>query len=195
MFAEERGVELEIESISLREKAHLTPELLAKNPFGQVPVLELPTGACIAESMAICRYLDETTPGPSLFGVDPVARALIHMWSRRVEAGIFVPAVDLGHHGHPYFRHTFEQVPEIARVCRATLEQTYARVDAALAETEYIGGDALSVADLVAVCGVELARLWRCAPGSALVHLERWYTAVSARPSAAFARYEQVADP
>ena len=33
------------------------PEFLAKNPFGKVPLLETPDGACVFESNAICRYI------------------------------------------------------------------------------------------------------------------------------------------
>jgi glutathione S-transferase len=39
-----------------------TPEFLAKNPNGRVPVLELDDGTCLAESDAILWYLAEGTP-------------------------------------------------------------------------------------------------------------------------------------
>ena len=39
-----------------------TPEFLAKNPNGRVPMLELDDGACLAESNAILWYLAEGTP-------------------------------------------------------------------------------------------------------------------------------------
>ncbi len=39
-----------------------TPEFLAKNPMGQVPVLELDDGRCIAESNAILFHLARRTP-------------------------------------------------------------------------------------------------------------------------------------
>jgi glutathione S-transferase len=47
-----------------------TPEFLAKNPSGGVPVLELDDGSCLAESVAICRYLKRLHPEPNLFGRD-----------------------------------------------------------------------------------------------------------------------------
>ena len=39
-----------------------TPEFLAKNPNGRVPMLELDDGTCLAESNAILWYLAEGTP-------------------------------------------------------------------------------------------------------------------------------------
>jgi glutathione S-transferase len=39
-----------------------TPEFLAKNPEGRIPVLELPDGRFLAESNAILAYLAEGTP-------------------------------------------------------------------------------------------------------------------------------------
>ena len=41
------------------------PEHLERHPFGKVPVLDI-DGVRIRETDAICRYLDETRPGPSL---------------------------------------------------------------------------------------------------------------------------------
>jgi glutathione S-transferase len=41
------------------------PEHLKRHPFGKVPVLDI-DGVRIRETDAICRYLDETLPGPSL---------------------------------------------------------------------------------------------------------------------------------
>ena len=41
------------------------PEHMQRHPFGKVPVLDI-DGVRIRETDAICRYLDETRPGPSL---------------------------------------------------------------------------------------------------------------------------------
>lgn len=54
-----------------------TPEFLAKNPFGQVPIIELESGQVLAESTAILYYLAEGTP---LFSTDAWERALILQW-------------------------------------------------------------------------------------------------------------------
>lgn len=54
-----------------------TPEFLAKNPNGKVPVLELDDGRCLSESNAILFYLADATP---LLPADRFQRALVLQW-------------------------------------------------------------------------------------------------------------------
>ena len=70
----EKGVEADykVEPIWNRR-----PAFLALNPAGDVPVLVEPDGTVIADSTAICEYLEETVPAPPLLGGDPLQRAEI----------------------------------------------------------------------------------------------------------------------
>lgn len=54
-----------------------TPEFLARNPNGRVPLLELDDGTCLAESDAIIWYLAEGTP---LLPGDRLGRAQVLQW-------------------------------------------------------------------------------------------------------------------
>ena len=56
-----------------------------------MPCLELDDGTILAEITAICEYLDEITPGPSLIGATPQERAESRMWTRRIDLGIVEP--------------------------------------------------------------------------------------------------------
>src|SRR5215475_12688030 len=85
IFMAEKGLAIEERPINLLKREHKAPDFRAKNSLGQVPVLELDDGACISETVAICRYLDETSPGASLFGNTALERAQIEMWIRRIE--------------------------------------------------------------------------------------------------------------
>jgi glutathione S-transferase len=60
----------------LKGESH-TPEFLAKNPNGQVPLLGLDDGRYIAESNAILWFLAEDS---ALLGSDPVERAATLQW-------------------------------------------------------------------------------------------------------------------
>ena len=51
------------------------PEFLELNPACQVPVLQEPNGLAIADSAAICEYLDEAYPDTGLFGRTLAERA------------------------------------------------------------------------------------------------------------------------
>ena len=49
------------------------PDFMRRNPAGKVPVLRL-DGVMMSESAAICEYIEETRPDPSLMPKDAVAR-------------------------------------------------------------------------------------------------------------------------
>ena len=68
----EKGLdfELEVERVWQRRDA-----FLRLNPAGSVPVLVEPDGTALAESSAVCEYLDEVYPEPPLIGASPSVRA------------------------------------------------------------------------------------------------------------------------
>ena len=70
IFAAEKGIELALEDVDVLTGQTRTPEFLAKNSSGAVPVLELDDGSYLSESVAICRYLEGLQPEPNLFGRD-----------------------------------------------------------------------------------------------------------------------------
>ena len=78
-----------VQDIDILAGQSRTPEFLAKNPSGGVPVLEFDDGSCLAESIAICRYLEGLHPEPNLFGRDLREQAQIEMWNRRMELELF----------------------------------------------------------------------------------------------------------
>jgi len=64
IFLAEKGLldTVELIQIDLQKGENLTSEFAARNPLKKVPVLELPDGSCVAETMAICRYFEEAYP-------------------------------------------------------------------------------------------------------------------------------------
>lgn len=50
-----------------------SPDFLRRNPAGKVPVLKM-DGRTLSESQAICEYLDDTVPTPTLMPRDPEVR-------------------------------------------------------------------------------------------------------------------------
>jgi glutathione S-transferase len=56
IFAAEKGIALSLEEVDILAGQGRTPEFLAKNSSGAVPVLELDDGSYLSESVAICRY-------------------------------------------------------------------------------------------------------------------------------------------
>jgi glutathione S-transferase len=72
VFLKEKKLDFEMKVERARERR---PEFLAMNPAGQVPVLVDEDGTVVVDSAAICEYLDEVYPEPSLVGHDAKQRA------------------------------------------------------------------------------------------------------------------------
>ena len=68
MFIAEKGIEIPSVQINTRERQQFTDEYRAVNPNCVVPTLVLDDGTSLGESVAICRYLEETHPEPNLMG-------------------------------------------------------------------------------------------------------------------------------
>ncbi|MCL4139720.1 UNVERIFIED_CONTAM: hypothetical protein GTU68_059925 [Idotea baltica] len=67
------GIDYKIQTVDLLAKDHLSPDHLARNPQGFVPVLDI-DGHRFTQSMAILEYLDSTR-SLSLLPTDPAQRA------------------------------------------------------------------------------------------------------------------------
>ena len=72
------GVELKMPSFELG-KDNKTPEFLAKNPAGKIPVLDTPTGP-LFESNAIARYVARLRPDVGLYGASFYQQAQVDQW-------------------------------------------------------------------------------------------------------------------
>jgi glutathione S-transferase len=66
----EKKIEVELVEERYWEK---DPDFMRRNPAGKVPVLRL-DGIVMSESAAICEYIEETRPDPSLLPSGPVER-------------------------------------------------------------------------------------------------------------------------
>jgi glutathione S-transferase len=71
------GMPYELREMNIVAGATRTPEYLAINPNGKIPLLVVPGRGPIAESHAIISYLAE---GSSLIPADPYERALMWQW-------------------------------------------------------------------------------------------------------------------
>ncbi len=186
IFLAEKGVDVPLVEVDILKREHKTPDFLDKNPIGSIPVLELDDGTCISESVAICRYFEEVHPDPPLFGRNPIEKATIEMWLRRVELNFMVPVGLVWIHGHPLTARLVKQIPEAAEQNRARVHIGYKLLNAQLETNEFVAGDAYSVVDAVLLASLDFANGLVGVPyDEGLTHLKRWHETVSARPSAA----------
>lgn len=77
LTARQLGIAIRLEDYPVNGGKTRTPEFLAKNPNGRVPLLELDDGRCLAESGAIIFHLAE---GSALIPKDSWARAKMLEW-------------------------------------------------------------------------------------------------------------------
>lgn len=185
IFLAEKGVTVPTVEFDMDSQGHRQPDFLKKNPIGTLPVLELDDGTIIAESVAICRYFEESWPEPALMGLGAVGQALVEMWNRRMEQEIMQPAVDVFIHTHPFWEGRRTQIPAYGELRRRHLLERMAWLDRELADREFIAGDRYGIADITAQVGLVLARgALKVAVGDDQRNLGRWWNAVSGRPTA-----------
>ncbi|MBL6456867.1 glutathione S-transferase family protein [Belnapia sp. T6] len=151
IFMAERGVEIPKTEIDLRGGENRQPLYMAKNPAGQMPCLEFDDGSVLAEITAICEYLDEITPGPSLIGANPRERAETRMWARRIDLNIVEPMLNGFRfaEGLKLFQNRIRCIPQAADDLKATARERLAWLDGLIAGRTFICGEKLTLADIM----------------------------------------------
>lgn len=190
IFLKEKGIDIELVPTSIIKRAHKSPEHFARNPLGQVPVLELDDGTFLSESVSICRYLEELHPEPNLFGRDAKERATVDMWIRRVELRLMMPLTQVWVHTHPFTATVAtaafgQQHKEFGEVNRKVFAGACALFDREL-KSAFFAGDRYTMADIIAQTTFDFGRFIGLDVPADCHKLRDWYAMVSARPSATF---------
>lgn len=187
IFMAEKGVDMgniEVINLDLGKGENLAGDYRQKNPMGRVPMLELDDGTCLAENNAIARYFEETIPEPPLLGRDAKDKAIVEMWATRMEMNFLLPVGMAFRNITGFFKDREAPVKEWGEECLKGAKKMYGFLDQHLAESKYIAGDDFSVADITALCTVDFAKVIKLGIGEDQANLQRWYDAVTARPSA-----------
>lgn len=193
MFLAEKGIEMPpSEQINTREAAQFSDAFLKVNPRGTVPALVLDDGTVLTESISICRYFEELHPEPSLFGRDAKEKAVIDMWNRRVEIECYAPAADVVRNSLEMFKDRAiagipNGVPQIAALAergRATFARFIDRLDEQLADSQFIAGGRVSIADQSAFIAFDFAKRGELEVPADANNILRWQSEMAARPSA-----------
>jgi len=184
-FMAEKGIDdIEIVDVDLLAGDHREPDYLSRAGMPHVPALTVDTGETITESIAICRYLESLYPAPNLFGHDPKEVAVIEMWMRRAEMMVATPLMLAVRHGHPALAVLETQVPEVAANNREQGERSLQLFDRRLAESRWLAGDRITIADGVMFIGMDFARMVRFVCPEELANVTRWVAAMRERVSA-----------
>ncbi len=181
LTAEELGMDYQYVNVELGKGENKTPEYLAKHPLGKVPVLDH-DGQILLESGAICRYL-ANIHDHKLYSADPLQAA-------RIDAMVDLSVLHVGRWLAVYFwqeiicRRMFQKEPDAAAIEEAVgfLKAQLPYVDSLLAETQFLCGDQVTIADTIAYAYFQVQE-HTSVDLSAYGNILRWYGEFSERPS------------
>lgn len=191
IFAAEKGISLPTVQVDLRNGEQFSEVFRAINPDCTVPALVLDDGLVIGDAVAICGYLEELHPDPPLIGTTPQERAVVTALNRQIERDGFFAAMDALRNTAKGLKdralpgpHNYAQIPELAERGRARLENFFRDMDARLTDREFVAGSRYTIADISTMVLIDLAGWVKITVPVECANLRRWYSAVSARPSA-----------
>lgn len=192
IFIAEKGIDIETVQIDLASGEQFSDEYRAINPDCVVPALVLDDGSCITEAGAICHYLEECYPEPSLLGATPEQRAATIMWNTKAEQQGLLACAEAFRNAARGLKdraipgpENYAQIPELAERGRQRAAAFLTKLDKQLARHEFVAGGHYSMADITAMIVVDFATRLKIPVPEDAAHLRRWYDTVSARSSAA----------
>lgn len=170
---------VEIIEISIMKQEHKTDDYRALSPFAQVPVLVLDDGTKITESRAICTYFEGIFPEPNLMGSDPKEKAVIEMWDRRVEFMLMLQFATWFRNSHEMMAPLEKpQSAEAAAKGERNAKAFAKRLDAHLADHEWVAADRFSIADITTFLTLGFCGVMGWKPSREFEHIGRLYGAV-----------------
>ena len=175
---EELGLRYRVHGVNIRAREQFAPEILALNPYGKIPIVDIGEGAArqvLFESGAILIHFAERHRR-LLPATDP-ARGEVLTWLMVVLTGLG-PMMGQAHH----WTELAPERPEAARRHTVSMvERVYWLLEGRLAAARYLAGGDYGIADIAAFP-------WIARHGWATLRLEdfpavaRWFAAVGDRP-------------
>jgi len=188
MFIAEKGITgIELVQVDLFKGEHRSEGFTGLNPMAQIPVLELDDGRQLAETRAICTWLEGMYPQNNLMGEGFEERAFIEMADRRAELQLFLKIANCIRHTHPGLAPLEQpQFADFGTEQGKKMRDTARWLDGELARHAFVAGDRFTIADITAFCALEFARgLMKFRPGEeGFGHLQAWRDRIAERPSA-----------
>lgn len=159
-----------------------TPEFLARNPAGKIPLLETDDGHHIFESQCILQYLEELHPDPPMLRQNERAMRRIDVQSALINEFFFYLYISVLHTS-PYVSKGLRQAPDadvaLSPFWRARLDQ----IDEIMGGNRFLVDDAVSMPDILLFAMLEYIRhRFGIMIPPHLKGLTRWYDRVLELP-------------
>ena len=184
VYLAEKGLSVSRESVNILSGENRTPEFLAKNPMGGLPVLELDDGTYLSESLAIMEYLEELHPTPPMIGTTPLERARVRALERICELGVLVRVGTIFQNSHPLMAGRLKQSADAAETARGLLNGALRVLDAKIGKGRFVAGDRPTIADCTLFAALEFAEFAQVAIDPECANVARWQSNFKQRPSA-----------
>ncbi len=185
IFLAEKNVDVPRVTVDLMAGENRQDDHLQRNPAGQLPTLELDDGRFLSEITAICEYFEEQHPDPPLLGSTPEERAIMRMWTRRVDLNIVEPLTGGFRYaeGLPLFKDRIHVIPQAADDLKAIARENLEWLDGLIEGRDFVAGDRFGLADILLFSFLEFGGSVGQPLDAKLANLQAWYTRVAARPS------------
>lgn len=191
IFMAEKGIEIETIQINLMKGEQRSDAYRKINPMGEVPALVLDNGTCIAQTNAICRYLEDIFPENPLYGRNAEERALVESQNHLIQMNGIMAGGEAFRNSSPNFKnraisgpHAYAQIPELAERGLKRIDNLFEDLDKHFAHQQFLVGDYFSVADITAFCTIGFIRWVNKTIPNHCSHLKRWHDEIASRPSA-----------
>jgi glutathione S-transferase len=177
----ELGVDFEFVRVNLVAGENRSPEFLAMNPAGKVPVL-VDGDFVLSESVAIVLYLAEKYAATGLLPADLEARAQVHRWLLFTATELEQPLWRIARHTTLYPEE--KRLPAEVPIARRDFLDMAAVMEQHMSGRSYLVGGSVTVADFVAAYTLDWANEVNLLDGSPRLHgyMNRMYTRPSAPP-------------
>ena len=157
-----------------------TPEFLAMNPHGRVPVIDH-DGTIVWESQTILRYLAAKYGKGRFWSDDPGERSVYERWMDWSQASLqpdFLNGVFWGFYRTPAGKRNLPAIASKIRACA----QHFQLLDRILADRPFLCGNDLTLADIPA--GTSLYRYFEIdIERPSVPNVEAWYRRLQERPA------------
>jgi glutathione S-transferase len=181
-FAAEKGIAMEQRAVGLGDP---DPGFAAASPFRKMPALE-DDGYRLADSSAICHYLEAKQPEPALIPTEPRARGRTIWYDEFADTILFAcgGAMFFNRVVAPRFLGRAGDLAAADKAERETLPPLLDYLEGVIPDSGYLVGDALTLADLAVAS--PFANLTHCGvtvDADRHPRLVRYVAAILARPS------------
>jgi glutathione S-transferase len=182
---------VETQQVDLRNDGHRSPEFLALNQHGTVPVLTTDEGVNLTENIAIAGYLEALQPEPPLMGITPDEKGVVLMWNAICEFHGGMSIAEALRNSSPALKTRalpgavdYAQIPELAERGKKRLKLFYSTLEQRLQTSLWLAGDNFTLADITGYVFCDFARIVKMTPPQENTATQAWLTKISKRPSA-----------